>query len=207
MLASKGPADWVAPEFDLSDFALPPDLPVSLPSELSRERPDILEAQSQLHAASAAIGVATADLYPRLRLSGVLAEPEPGINTLWGVVGGITAPIFHGGTLSANRRAAVDAYKASLAGYQQTVIKSLGQVADILQAIDHNAEEYAAQGRALDAAEASLRLTQGGYRAGEIDVLQVLDAERAYQRSLLGRIRAQNRSVSRYSAAVDSPGR
>ena len=85
----------------------------------------------------------------------------------------------------------MDSYKASLAGYRQTVVRSLGQIADVLQAIDHDGEEYAAQQRALTAAETSLRLNRAGYQAGEIDTLQVLDAERAYQRALLGQIRAR----------------
>ncbi len=85
----------------------------------------------------------------------------------------------------------MDAYNASLAAYRQTVVKSLGQVADVLQAINHDAEEASAQDNALNAAEASLRLARAGYQAGEIDVLQVLDAERAYERALLGQIGAQ----------------
>jgi NodT family efflux transporter outer membrane factor (OMF) lipoprotein len=199
ILASKGPADWVAPDFDFADFALPPDLPLSLPSEVARQRPDILEAEAQLHAASAAIGVATAELYPHLQLSASLGQAGPGIGTLWNVTAGLAAPIFHGGGLKANQRGSIDGYKASLAGYQQAVIRSLGQVADILQAINHDAEEYAAQDRALAAAESSLRLNQAGYRAGEIDVLQVLDAERAYQSALLGHIQA---STARYLDTV-----
>ncbi|MGO4501503.1 MULTISPECIES: efflux transporter outer membrane subunit [unclassified Dyella] len=191
ILVGKSPGDWTAPDFDLSDFALPESLPVTLPSELARERPDILEAEAQLHAASAEIGVATADMYPHLTLSASLTQAGPGIGTLFGLAGALAGPIFDGGTLKANRRGAVDGYKASLAGYQQTVITSLGQVADVLQAINHDTEEYAAQERALNAAEASLKLNQQGYRVGEIGVLQVLDAERAYQRALIGHIQAQ----------------
>ena len=192
VLAGKGPADWAAPDFDLGDFALPAQLPVSLPSELVRERPDILEAESQLHAATAAIGVATADMYPHLQLSASLTQAGPGgIGTLWGIAAGLTGPIFHGGTLKADRRASVDGYKASLADYQQTVVKSLGQVADVLQAIHHDSEEFAAQERALDAAATSLHLNQEGFRAGEIGVLQVLDAERSYQQALINQIRAK----------------
>lgn len=191
VLAGKGPADWVAPDFDLSDFALPTHLPMSLPSEMARERPDILEAEAQLHAASAAIGVATADMYPHLTLSASLSQAGPGAGTLWGIAAGLAGPIFHGGTLKANRRGSVDGYNASLAGYQQTVVKSLGQVADVLQAINHDSEEYEAQERALNAAEASRRLNQAGYRAGEIGVLQVLDTERTYQRALIDQIRAR----------------
>jgi NodT family efflux transporter outer membrane factor (OMF) lipoprotein len=190
VLAGKGPADWTPPDFDLDDFALPTDLPLSLPSELARQRPDIREAEAQLHAASAAIGVATADLYPHLQLSASLSQIGPGGGTLWGLAAGLTGPIFHGGSLKANRRASVDGYDASMANYRQTVIASLGQVADVLQAINHDGEEYAAQERARDAASISLRLNQQGYRAGEIGVLQVLDAERTYQRALIDHIRA-----------------
>ena len=103
----------------------------------------------------------------------------------------MAGPVFHGGTLRANRRGAIDAYKASLAIYRQTVVKSLGQVADVLQAINHDAEEYSAQDQALNSAGVSLRLNREGYREGEISVLQVLDAERAYEQALLGQIRAK----------------
>lgn len=190
ILVGKSPGDWAAPDFDLGDFALPQNLPVSLPSELARERPDILAAEAQLQAASADIGVATADLYPHLTLSASLTQAGPGIGTLWGLAAGLTGPLFDGGTRQANRRASEDGYQASLAGYRQTVITSLGQVADVLQAVQHDSEEYAAQERALNAAQSSLRLNQQGYRVGETGVLQVLDAERGYQRALIGQIQA-----------------
>lgn len=198
VLAGKGPADWVAPDFDLADFRLPPDLPVSLPSELAHDRPDILSAEAELHAASASIGVATADLYPRLTLSASITQVATGPgslldagSTLWAIGAGLAGPIFHGGALEANRRAAIDGYKAALANYRQTVVNSLGQVADVLQAISHDADEYAAQDHALAAAKTSLRLSQEGYRRGETGVLQVLDAERAYHQALLSQIRAE----------------
>jgi len=191
ILAGRGPADWIPPDFELADFTLPATLPVSLPSELARTRPDILEAEARLHAASAAIGVATADLYPRLQLSAALTQTGPGPASLWGIAAALTGPIFHGGELQANRRGAVDGYKAAFAAYRQTVIVSLGQVADVLQAIDHDGDEYAAQTRALDAADTGARLSRAGYGAGETSVLQVLDAERAYQRALIGQIRAR----------------
>jgi NodT family efflux transporter outer membrane factor (OMF) lipoprotein len=199
ILVGKSPGDWTAPDFDLSDFALPENVPVSLPSELARNRPDILEAEAQLHAASAAIGVATADMYPHLQLSASLTQAGPGIGTLWGIAGGLSGPIFEGGTLKANQRASVDGYKASFADYQQTVIKSLGQVADVLQAIDHDSEEYAAQERALNAAQASLQLNRQGYQVGEIGIIDVLDAERSYQRALIGQIQA---TTARYLDTV-----
>jgi NodT family efflux transporter outer membrane factor (OMF) lipoprotein len=191
ILVGKSPGEWSAPDFDLSDFALPEDLPVSLPSELARNRPDILAAEAQLHAASAAVGVATADMYPHLTLSASLAQNAYGIGTLWGLAAGLAGPLYAGGTLNANRRASIDGYNASLADYRKTVIKSLGQVADVLQALDHDTQEYAAQERALDAAGSSLKLSQQGYQMGETGVLQVLDAERGYQRALIGDIQAK----------------
>ena len=198
VLAGKGPNDWAPPDFDLTDFTLPSNLPLTLPSEVARSRPDLREAESELHAASAAIGVATADLYPRLTLSGLISQASVGAGSpfgpgtaIWTVGADLAGPIFHGGTLKANRRGAIDAYKASLAIYRQTVINSLGQVADALQAINHDAEEFSAQDRALNSAGVSLRLNREGYRQGENSVLQVLDAERAYQQALLGQIRAK----------------
>ena len=84
VLAGKGPNDWVPPEFDLTDFTLPPNLPVTLPSEVARNRPDLLEAAAELHAASAAIGVATADLYPHLTLSGFISQTATGASSPFG---------------------------------------------------------------------------------------------------------------------------
>ncbi|MGH8387876.1 MAG: efflux transporter outer membrane subunit [Pseudomonas sp.] len=193
ILTGKGPADWIAPEFDLAEFTLPSNVPVSLPSELAHDRPDVRQAEAELHIASAAVGVATANLYPRVTLSASLLQAASGNGgaALWGFAAGLTAPIFNGGTLEAERQAAVDGYKATLAGYQQTVIASFGQVADTLQAINHDAEQNQAQQQALNAAETSLQLNQQAYAQGENSILQVLEAERAYQQALLGQIQVK----------------
>lgn len=193
VLVGTGPANWVPPDFDLGEFTLPAELPLSVPSDLARQRPDILAAEAQLHAASAEIGVATADLYPHLELSGALTQASAGagVGTLWNLIGGLAGPIFDGGTRKANQRGAQDAYDAALANYRQTLLVALGQVADVLQGISHDADEYAAQSRALVAAERSLTLSQQGYRAGDASVLAVLDAQRARQRALIGQIQAR----------------
>ena len=193
ILTGKGPADWIAPDFTLAEFALPANVPVSLPSEMAHDRPDVRQAEAELHMASAAVGVATANLYPHVELSASLAQAASGNGgaALWGFAAGLTAPIFNGGTLKAERQAAVDGYKATLAGYQQTVISSFGQVADTLQAINHDAEENLAQEDALRAAETSFRLNQQAYAQGENSILQVLEAERAYEQALLGQIRVK----------------
>lgn len=197
ILAGKAPVDWAAPDFRLADFTQP-GLPLSVPSELARERPDIMVSEAQLHAASAAVGVATANLYPHITLTADVAQQaaDPGhlfqpAATAWGLAAGLTAPIFHGGTLRADQQAAVDAYKASLAGYRQTVLTAFGQVADVLQALVHDDEQLTDQKRALDSATASLDLTRKSYQAGNVGFLQVLDAERLTEQARLGYVRAQ----------------
>ncbi|VVP92593.1 Outer membrane protein OprM [Pseudomonas fluorescens] len=201
ILTGKGPADWIPPSFDLADFTLPANVPVSLPSEMAHARPDVQQAEAELHIASAAVGVATANLYPKVTLSASLAQAASGNGgaALWGFAAGVAGPIFNGGTLKAERQAAVEGYNATLAGYQQTVISSFGQVADTLQAINHDAEEFRAQEDALHAAETSSRLNQQAYAMGENSILQVLEAERAYQQALLGFIRVK---TSRYLDTV-----
>ena len=198
ILAGKAPADWISPDFDLDQLQLPQTLPLSLPSELAHRRPDILAAESQLHAATAAVGVATSNLYPQINLTASAGQQSTSLShmfdassTAWGLAAGLTAPLFDGGTLRAQRRGAQDAARAALANYQQTVLQSFGQVADVLTALDHDGEQLAAQKNALDSADANLDLTRQSYAVGNVGVLQVLDAERLYQQARLGYVRAQ----------------
>jgi NodT family efflux transporter outer membrane factor (OMF) lipoprotein len=203
VLTGHAPAEWSPPEFHLSGLNLPADLPLTLPSELVRTRPDILAAEAQVHAASAAVGVATAQLFPSLNLSGSWTSAAPGGaelfdagSRLWSVGGGITAPLFHGGTLRAERRAAIDALQAQLAQYRQTVLQAFGQVADALNALQHDAETIEAEQAALEASRASLDLTQQSFQAGQASFLQILEAQRLYQQARLGIARAE---TSRYT--------
>nr|WP_160286800.1 efflux transporter outer membrane subunit [Pseudomonas knackmussii] len=193
ILTGNGPADWAAPDFALTEFSLPSNVPLSLPSELARQRPDVLQAEAELHMASAEIGIATANLYPHVELSASLAMSAAGNGgaALWNLVAGVAGPLFDGGTREAERQASVAGYQASLAGYRQTLIQSFGQVADTLQAMNHDAEQGQAQADALQAAATSRQLNQQAYAQGENSVLQVLEAERAYEQALLGDIRAR----------------
>jgi NodT family efflux transporter outer membrane factor (OMF) lipoprotein len=180
-LVGSSPADWSAPDFSLADMRLPRDVPLVVPSELVRSRPDIRAAEAQLHAASAEVGIATADLYPRINLSaggaeqGLLAGPA---GAAWSLVGGISAPIFHGGALSAGRRAGQDAYQAAFAQYQQTVLTAFRQIADTLHALQNDADAVTAQHKAVNSATKALELNRKAYIAGDSTVLQVLDAQR-----------------------------
>jgi NodT family efflux transporter outer membrane factor (OMF) lipoprotein len=192
------PADAAPPEFALSQVTLPRSLPVSLPSELAHRRPDILASEARLHAATAAVGVAASNLYPHIVLTGsvglqstVLGSLLDGGSTAYGAAGSLTAPLFDGGTLRAQKRAAVAALQASAANYQQTVLEAFGQVADSLEALDHDAEQLDAQAHAQDAARENVALTRKSYNEGNVGVLQILDAERLYQNASLGYVRAQ----------------
>jgi NodT family efflux transporter outer membrane factor (OMF) lipoprotein len=197
VLLGKTPASYKPPEFDLSEFTLPGELPVSLPSELVHQRPDILASESQLHAATAAVGVATAQLYPNFTLSGSFTQEAlttgplfTAASSLWSLAGNVTQPIFHGGQLTAQKRAAEDALDGQLANYRQTILTSFGQVADTLTALSHDAELVNGQKRALVSAQANAELTRTSYSAGNTTQLQLLDSERLLSQARLGYVRA-----------------
>lgn len=193
-LVGSSPAEWSAPDFSLAGMSLPQNVPLIVPSELVRSRPDIRAAEAQLHAASAAVGVATADLYPRISLSasvaeqGLIAGPA---GAAWSLVGGITAPIFHGGALSAHLRAAQDTYQAAFAQYQQTVLTAFRQIADTLHALQNDADAVTTQHQALNSATKALRLNRDAYVAGNATILQVLDAQRLQQLAELSLVQAR----------------
>ncbi|HLZ84431.1 MAG TPA: efflux transporter outer membrane subunit [Caulobacteraceae bacterium] len=206
VLTGRPPGDWSPPDFDLAGLTLPGRLPVSLPSDLVHQRPDILAAEAQLHAASARIGIATAQLYPDITLSaGATASSLNGANLfnggslVWSLAAGLTQPIFDGGLRRAQRRAALADFKASAADYQQTVLQSFGQVADTLQALQHDGDFLAAQQRALGLASDSVRLQRINYARGGSGILNLLDAQRQHQQALLGYARAQ---TQRYQDTV-----
>ena len=191
------PASELPPDVDLAQITLPREVPVSLPSELAHRRPDILAAEAQLHAATSAVGVAQSNLYPKIQLSASVGQQSLKADQLfdqasnaWSIISGLTAPIFDGGTLRAEKRAAVDAMRASAAHYEQTVLEAFAQVADLLEALDHDAEQLDAQVQAQQAAQSSLDLARASYREGNAGVLLVLDAERSYQQARLGYVRA-----------------
>lgn len=198
ILVGQFPSQWQAPDFDLKDFTLPADLPLTVPSELVRQRPDILAAEATLHADSAAIGIATAQMYPSITLSGAVGTQSSTTARLfessslfWNIAAGLTAPVFHGGALEAQKQGAIDAFQASAATYQQTVLQAFGQVADTLRALGNDADLINSQRGAVDASAASLRLQRLSYAAGKTNLLQLLDAERTYEQVRLGYAKAE----------------
>ncbi len=193
ILVGHAPADWQVPDFDLSEFTLPAELPLSLPSALVRQRPDILAAEEQLHSASANIGIAVAQEYPSITLSGSLtrdalsaADLFHDFDRLWNIGGALAQPLYAGGALRAQTRAARDEFRAQASTYTQVVLTAFGQVADDLRALEHDAERVTAYRRALRIASDSLALQRISYAAGKTTILQLIDAERSYSQARLG---------------------
>jgi NodT family efflux transporter outer membrane factor (OMF) lipoprotein len=198
LLVGQAPSSWSAPDIDLASISLPASIPVSLPSELVRKRPDILAAEADLHAATAAIGVANAARYPSLSLdaSFVLTALHPEDmfqynSSGWSAGPSITAPLFNGGALEARQRAAEAAAKEADANYRQTVLTAFAQVSDLLSALSTDRELVDAQTRSRDVADKNSQLASLGFENGAGSLISVIDAQRQAQRARLASIEAQ----------------
>ncbi len=184
------------PTVRLDDLTLPAELPVSLPSDLVRQRPDILAAEATAHAASANIGVATAAMLPSVTLSGGSTAANTTGNVFsskgraWSLGADATAPLFEGGTLWYKRKAAIDDYHQAMALYRQTVLGAFEQVADSLRALDHDAATLSAEDEALSSAAQALRLVQANYEAGIATYLDVLIADTQYHQTKIADLQA-----------------
>ncbi len=192
------PSQADIPCFDLDELQLPSELPVTLPSSLVQQRPDIRASEALLRQASAEIGVATANLLPKVTLNGYYGWQANQIGDLfqsstniWSIAGQILQPVFHGGALLAQRRAAIAAYDQAFAQYKQTVITAFQNVADALKAIELDAEALEAQTENLKAAKAFYDLTAKQYKLGAVTYLALLIAQRQYNSALVSRIQAQ----------------
>lgn len=186
------------PKIDIGKITLPTELPVTLPSALVRQRPDIQASEALLHAASAQVGVATANLYPNITLTagyGVISNDIDRLfrndSTFWSFGGNLLQPIFRGGALRAKRRAAVAAFDEAAANYRQTVLQAFLNVADVLRALETDARALKAEYEAESAAEESLTLTKKQYSVGAVSYLTLLAAQRQYQQSRISLIQAQ----------------
>jgi len=197
-LAGRAPGeDWAPPEVTIAELTLPTNLPVSLPSDLVRQRPDILAAEAQLHSASAQIGVATAAMFPSFTLNANYGWNSTSLPSLfgsnaafWTLGANVATPLIQGPTLWYQRKAAIDAYEQALANYRQIVLAALAQVADTLEALQHDAETLKAQSQGLESSAQALHLIEMNYRAGTVNYLQVLIADYQYQQARLGYIQA-----------------
>ena len=191
------------PETDIDRLILPRRLPLSLPSVLVLRRPDIRASGALLHAASAQIGVATANMLPQVTFNGSIGSETTkvedlfGSNTsIWDFGISLLQPVFQGGELTAKRRAAVDAYEQALAQYQETVLTAFQNVADVLRALDRDAETLKAQALFLAAARDSLDVSLKQFRLGAVSYLQLLNAQRQYQQAEISLVQARAARLS-----------
>jgi len=192
------PNQDVAETFELDALQLPPELPVSLPAKLIEQRPDVRAAEAQLHAANAQVGVAVAAMLPQFSITGTTggtADQIPWLfrsgGSYWSLLGGVTQPIFAGGTLLHNKRAASAALKQAAAQYQSTVITAYQNVADTLHASLSDADELGGAVETEHAAKITYDLARQRMEVGFVDYLILLNAETTYQQALIQRVQAQ----------------
>jgi NodT family efflux transporter outer membrane factor (OMF) lipoprotein len=200
------PNQEVPETFELDALQLPPELPVSLPAKIIEQRPDVRAAEAQLHAANAQVGVAVAAMLPQFSISGNVGGNADQFGWMfrsggpfWTIVGGVTQPIFQGGTLLHTKRAADAGLKQAAAQYQSTVIAAYQNVADMLHASLSDADALGADVEAESSAKVTYDLTRRQMEVGYVNYLALLSAETAYRQALLTRVQAQ---ATRYGDTV-----
>jgi NodT family efflux transporter outer membrane factor (OMF) lipoprotein len=197
-LAGRYPSEAPTEAFALASLTLPHDLPLSLPSKLVEQRPDVLQAESNLHAASAEIGVAIANRLPNITLSASAGSTalsfdkifSPGTG-LWTIGGSLAAPIFDGGTLLHQERGARAAYDEAAAQYRSTVLTSFQNVADTLTALEQDADGLKAAAAAEAAAKTTLDMTERQVRDGYGSTLALLNAEQSWHQARIALVQAE----------------
>jgi NodT family efflux transporter outer membrane factor (OMF) lipoprotein len=207
------PADYTGAQFSLDSLTLPADLPVSLPSKLVEQRPDVREYSALLHEATAEVGVATANMLPQITITASYGQEAstfanifaPASN-VWSLAGSLTQPIFKGGQLLHQRRAAVAAAQEAAANYKATVITAFQNVSNTLYALQADADALAAQTVAERSAADSLTLVQAQYKSGGASYLQVLTAEQTYQTAAVALIKARAQRFADTAALFQALG-
>jgi NodT family efflux transporter outer membrane factor (OMF) lipoprotein len=207
------PADYDGAQITLDSLTLPTDLPVSLPSKLVDQRPDVRQYAELLHQATAQIGIATANMLPQITLSGSyggaatqFSDVFSPSSVVWSLIGGVTQPLFKGGQLIHQRRAAIAAAQEAAANYKSTVITAFQNVSNTLYALQADADALAAQTLAERTAADSLILVQAQYKSGGASYLQVLTAEQSYQTALIALVKARAQRYADTAALFQALG-
>jgi NodT family efflux transporter outer membrane factor (OMF) lipoprotein len=206
-------SDGVPEEFTLSQLQLPQELPLSVPARLIEQRPDVRQAEENLHIASAQIGVAVANRFPSFTITadiGASATTLSGLTSheagFWDLGAQVAQPIFDGGALLHKERAARAAYVQANEQYRGTVIAAFQNVADTLAALEHDAEALHAAAASTQAAEATLDVVRAQQRAGYASYLQLLTAEQTYQAAVLAEVQAQTNRFTDTAALFQALG-
>jgi NodT family efflux transporter outer membrane factor (OMF) lipoprotein len=213
VLAGGFPSQELAEKFELSSLQLPQELPLSLPSQLVEQRPDVRQAEENLHSASAQIGMARANRLPSFSLTAdagsmavVLGRLFSSGNGFWDVAAGVTQPIFDGGTLMHRERATRAAYTQADEQYRGTVLTAFQNVADTLNALQQDADALKAAAFAKYAASITLDLTKKQLESGYANYLALLSAEQAYQQALINLVQAQSNRYADTAALFQALG-
>jgi NodT family efflux transporter outer membrane factor (OMF) lipoprotein len=198
ILAGALPSEGLPEEFEFSQLQLPRELPLSLPSRLIEHRPDVRQAEENLHAACAQIGVAVANRLPNLTLTADAGQSALTLGALtasgegfWDLGAVVTQPIFQGGALMHKERAAREAYQEAREQYRATVLVAFQNVADTLAALEHDATALQTATASAQAAEAAVELVRAQQRAGYANSLQLISAEQTVQSAILAKVQAQ----------------
>ena len=203
VLTGRLPADFTPAHFTLEQLSLPVDLPLGVPSQLVERRPDVRAAEAQLHAATAQVGVAVANLLPQLTITGDIGSTgarfadlfKPGTG-FWSLGAHAGQTLFAGGTLIHRKRAADAALDQAAAQYRAAVLTAFQNVADALHALDSDADALGAASRAEEAAQKSLGVARHQVEIGSVSYLALLNAEQAYQQAVVSLAQARG---SRYA--------
>ncbi|TAL44063.1 MAG: efflux transporter outer membrane subunit [Methylovulum sp.] len=213
VLTGNFPSTDLAAQFNLDNLSLPDKLPLSLPSKLVEQRPDIRAQEALLHAASAQIGVVVASVFPDFTINGNIGSIATKVGELfipgsevWSISGNLMQPLFHGGDFTHKRYAAIANYEQAAAQYRSTVLQAFQDVADTLSALEFDAAALKTQDTAEKAAQESLDLTRGQFQVGAVSYLSLLSAERDYQQARIGRIKAQAARLADTAALFQALG-
>jgi NodT family efflux transporter outer membrane factor (OMF) lipoprotein len=200
------PSEGLSERFELSQLQLPRELPLSVPSRLIEQRPDVRQAEENLHMASAQIGVAVANRLPSFTLTAdagksalTLGALSAGSGTFWDLGAMIAQPILQGGALVHKERAAREAFNEASEQYRSTALAAFQNVADTLAALKHDAKTLEAASASADAAKSTLEMMRAQQKAGYVNILQLVTAEQAYQSAILSEDQAQ---FSRFADTV-----
>lgn len=202
------PAESNAPAINLADLHWPAAIPLTLPAELVRRRPDVQAYEALWHQASANAGVATANLYPAITLSGYAGSERSELSDLadslnvWSIGAKLMQPIFHAGALQAQKRSAVAAYDVAAQAYEETVLESLQQVADALRALDADGQALQARSAALEQNISSYAIAQQRFDLGGISEASLLEAKRDELQSTLDHEHAEAQRLADTAALL-----
>ena len=197
-LTGRLPGEVNLPQFKLSSLTLPHEIPLTLPSTLTRQRPDVRAAEALLHQASAQVGVATANLYPNISLSGSYGTEAVKFTDLfsagtaiWGLGAGVLQPLFRGGELHARKRAAIAGYEQAAAQYRGSVLTAFQDVADALLALEMDGRQLELEKQSEQMASETLALVNLQHEQGAVSFLSLLNAQQQYQQTRISLIQAR----------------